>query len=79
MNKVVFYIALMGLSIGAFAQNKFELNVEVIDAKTNTFLESAEVIIEPCQCGGVTDSKGFFEIELVEDDYNISIACFLVN
>ena len=74
MNKVVFYIALMGLSIGAFAQNKFELNVEVIDAKTNTFLESAEVIIEPCQCGGVTDSKGFFEIELVEDDYNISIA-----
>lgn len=49
------------------------LTVEVYDQLSNKPLESAEITIMPCACGGITNTKGIFSINLPLNTYTINI------
>ncbi|MEZ4809783.1 MAG: TonB-dependent receptor [Allomuricauda sp.] len=56
------------------AQNpEHNLSVRVIDKDSRLPIEFAQVSIVPCQCGGVTNEEGEFEITLRQGTYQVSI------
>ncbi len=52
---------------------KFEISFKVKDKSTNTNLADAQIFITPCDCGGVTDSNGFFAVNLSKATYSLSV------
>ena len=52
---------------------EFLLVVEVIDELTQQPLESAEIIIDQCSCGGITNNNGIFSINLPQNSYSVHI------
>ncbi len=52
---------------------KFEISFKVKDKSTNTNLADAQIFITPCDCGGVTDSNGFFAVNLPKATYSLSV------
>lgn len=50
------------------------LSFQILDNVTGLPLESAEVVIQPCACGGITNSSGRFNIILPQDKYTITIS-----
>ena len=66
----------MGLSL-AYGQSdtrKYELSIIVRNADTRLPMESAEIVIQPCNCGGITSSRGIFNIDLPATTYTITIS-----
>ncbi len=53
---------------------EYEISLKIISQKTNSPLSNADIIIEPCECGGVSDSNGLFSIQLPENEYKISVS-----
>lgn len=59
----------------SLAQDKgHELSFKIIDFNSGKPLESADVFIRPCDCGGISDSNGLFSINLPENSYQIIIS-----
>ncbi|CAN0576187.1 unnamed protein product, partial [Ectocarpus sp. 12 AP-2014] len=56
----------------ANAQTK-NLSVQVNESATGQPLQSTEIAISPCQCGGLTNAVGSFSIALPEARYRITI------
>ncbi len=52
----------------------YAISLEVLDQATGLPLESAEVAIQPCACGGITNPSGRFSIQLPENTYSLSIS-----
>ncbi|PCJ97958.1 MAG: TonB-dependent receptor [Flavobacteriaceae bacterium] len=51
-----------------------ELSFKIIDNFTGRPLQNADVFIQPCDCGGISDSDGMFSIRLPENNYQIIIS-----
>ncbi len=66
----LFFSALLVHSIEA---QKYELSFNIKDQAVNESLEGAQIYMTPCNCGGVTNDKGFFTINLPKGEYNLSI------
>lgn len=54
--------------------SEYELSLKVIDQRTDSPLENAQIFISLCKCGGVTDNNGFFSIKLPENTYTINVS-----
>ena len=52
---------------------EYLLVVEVIDELTQQPLESAEIIIDQCSCGGITNNNGIFSINLPQNTYSVHV------
>ncbi len=50
------------------------LSLQILDNATGLALESAEVVIQPCACGGITNASGRFNMSLPQDRYTITIS-----
>lgn len=62
------------LSYSAVAQvTNYTLSLEVVNEATGLPMESAEISIAPCSCGGVTNLSGRFSISLPSDTYTVRI------
>ena len=59
------------LSSNTIAAQEYLLVVDVIDELTQQPLESAEIIIDQCSCGGITNNKGIFSINLPQNSYSV--------
>ncbi len=53
---------------------QFTLTIEVLDNEMNLPLESAEILITPCSCGGITNAEGKFVESLPGGSYEIRIS-----
>lgn len=51
-----------------------EITFKVSNLYTSTPIENATIFIKPCECGGVTDSNGFYTTTLPADKYIIHIS-----
>ena len=51
-----------------------EVTFQVSNVYTATPIENATIFIKPCECGGVTDSNGFYTTTLPEGEYRIHIS-----
>ncbi len=59
----------------SYSQNKeYKLSFKVIDQETGLNVDNAQILITPCNCGGVTDYTGGFNIKLVKNTYAINIS-----
>ncbi|MDO5977638.1 TonB-dependent receptor [Flavivirga spongiicola] len=52
----------------------YELSFKVINETTGKALQDADISIQPCSCGGVTDVDGRFLIKLPKDTYTVTIS-----
>ncbi len=52
---------------------EYILVVEVKEELANKPLESAEILIAPCSCGGITNNKGLFSINLPKNTYTVKV------
>ncbi len=69
---ILFLVSLFNVS---YSQNKeYELSFKVIDQETGLNVDNAQILIRPCNCGGVTDYTGGFNIKLVKNTYTINIS-----
>ena len=50
------------------------LSFQILDNVTGLPLESAAVTIQPCACGGITNSSGRYSIVLPQNNYTITIS-----
>lgn len=66
------FIFTMFFSSSLSAQ-EFLLGVEVYEKSTNQPLESAEITIQPCACGGITNNNGLFTIWLMANTYELTV------
>jgi len=64
---------IFSLFIVSIQAQEHTLSVQVRDLVTGLPLESAEVILQPCACGGITNTSGRFSMVLPQDKYNITI------
>lgn len=61
-------------SILSFSQDRvYELSIKVNNQLNYTPLKNAQIAINPCDCGGITNEEGVFSIQLPEDTYIIDI------
>lgn len=60
------------VAFSASAQ-EYTLSLQIRDVLTGLPLESAEVLLQPCACGGITNASGRFSIDLPEDTYTMTI------
>ena len=67
------FLIFLLFTLSALAQ-EHTLSFQVLDEVTGLPLESAEVAIQPCACGGITNKTGRFSIVLPQDEYTITIA-----
>ncbi|SNR28602.1 TonB-dependent Receptor Plug Domain [Maribacter sedimenticola] len=58
---------------GTLSAQEFLLGVEVYEKSTNQPLESAEITIQPCACGGITNNNGLFTIRLKANTYELTV------
>lgn len=55
-------------------EKEYELSFKIIDFNTGKPLESADVFIQPCECGGISNEDGLFSIKLPEKKYQVIIS-----
>ena len=53
--------------------DSYRLSVVVSELENGQALEGAEVSITPCSCGGVTNTRGSYSIELKPDTYTVEV------
>jgi len=71
--KTFFFSFLMALfSVGVFSQ-EFALSLSITDMETKNPLGSVTVILDPCNCGGISNPSGLFYKRLKADTYTLSI------
>ncbi|NMH87518.1 TonB-dependent receptor [Flavivirga algicola] len=59
----------------SYSQNKeYKLSFKIIDQETGLNVDNAQILITPCDCGGVTDYTGSFNVKLVKNTYTINIS-----
>ena len=70
---LILVFACVILYSGTLKAQEYPLGVEVFEKSSNQSLQSAEIVINPCSCGGITNNNGLFTIYLPENLYTISI------
>src|SRR5690606_21820815 len=74
-NYILFILFFLTSPLCLLAQSgEHEVTIEVSDLYTGTPIENATIFIKPCECGGVTDSNGFYTTTLPEGEYRIHIS-----
>jgi len=76
MTKVKAYllgVILVSIMTSEVYSQEYGLTFEVLDEATGLFLEDAEIEIQPCDCGGVTNKNGFFALNLPTGTYTIRV------
>lgn len=51
-----------------------KLSVVVINQQSGSPLSNAQIYINPCTCGGVTNENGLFTIDLFKNNYTVTIS-----
>ena len=69
MKQLLFLILLTAVS-NIQAQN-FEWNILVKNSNTSASIEFANVLIQPCSCGGISDAKGKVSVSLEAGNYEV--------
>lgn len=72
LTKIFLVLILFFFGLITYAQD-FTLSLIVVTEETNLPLDNAQVSITPCTCGGVTNDKGRFSIDLPQGDYSVSV------
>ncbi|MEC7265114.1 MAG: TonB-dependent receptor, partial [Bacteroidota bacterium] len=52
---------------------EYRMSFNILNAKTGAGVENAEIAIEPCKCGGVSDEQGRFSINLPKANYRVTV------
>ena len=65
-------LLLIFISMSAYGQ-EYSLTLNVSDKETKDPLGSVTVIIDPCNCGGISNPSGIFSKRLKADTYTLSI------
>ncbi|UWX55199.1 carboxypeptidase-like regulatory domain-containing protein [Maribacter litopenaei] len=73
-NSPHFILYTIFLMVGMASARTRELSFQIMDGASKTPLVNTEISISPCGCGGISDDRGRFSIELPEADYRITIA-----
>lgn len=68
-----FFVLLFALSFFTGQSQEYKLSFKVVNGETNEPLENVNILITPCACGGATDDKGLFAINLSKNKYQIRI------
>ncbi|WP_044632957.1 TonB-dependent receptor [Neotamlana sedimentorum] len=63
---VLQFICFFGIGYGQ--NQEYQLSLQVLNQKTGTPMENVNIFIEPCSCGGVTNSRGEFSINLPKNN-----------
>lgn len=65
-------LLVLGLASQSFLAQTHTLTFKILDEQKKSF-EGAQIILTPCSCGGVTDTKGEFSIALPKNTYTAKI------
>ncbi|MEK6152085.1 carboxypeptidase-like regulatory domain-containing protein [Flavobacteriaceae bacterium 3-367] len=55
-------------------QRTYELSVQVLNGDTGFPMNDADISIQPCDCGGVSDVQGRFAISLPSTNYRVTVS-----
>nr|WP_299073890.1 TonB-dependent receptor [uncultured Allomuricauda sp.] len=69
-NNYLFWVFLL-LGISAVQGQEYKLSIRITDGSLGDAMENVGISITPCQCGGITDDKGQFTIDLPANSYRI--------
>ncbi|NDV42667.1 TonB-dependent receptor [Flagellimonas sediminis] len=53
---------------------EYQMSFKILNMNTGIGVENAEIGIEPCRCGGVSDEQGRFSITLPEANYQVTVS-----
>ncbi|MEM6542140.1 MAG: TonB-dependent receptor, partial [Bacteroidota bacterium] len=67
------FLLLLCLTIFRIQSQEYALSFTIVDEKSAIAVENANILISPCNCGGVSDKDGKFSITLPQDNYRAVI------
>ena len=67
------FLFLTVFTLAIVNSQEYTLEVIVNDKESNTPLSDVTILIDKCNCGGITNSKGVFSVSLSKDIYNVEI------
>ncbi|NJB70983.1 hypothetical protein GGR42_001445 [Saonia flava] len=67
-------ICVLSFNFGLGQDSEHKLTFKIVDFTTGKPLESADVFIQPCDCGGITDRDGLLSLNLPENRYQIIVS-----
>lgn len=53
--------------------SQYKLSFKVIDQNTGQPIQNAQILIIPCECGGITDGMGALTLELPSNTYSVKV------
>ena len=71
--RTYFYCLLVLLFSGGVFAQEFVLTLFVTDLETKDPLGNVTVLLDPCSCGGISNSSGIFSKRLKADTYTLSV------
>jgi hypothetical protein len=72
LNLVFLFVLSFMLTCSIFAQ-EFSLTLSITDADSSEPLYGVTVLLDPCNCGGITNTSGIFSKRLEADIYKLSV------
>ena len=66
------YLLFLGFPFSIFAQ-EFSLTLSIIDADSSDPLYGVTVLLDPCNCGGITNQSGIFSKRVKANTYSLTI------
>lgn len=69
----LFILALFAVDTGYGQTKESNLSIKIVNRENGKPLENADVYIQPCDCGGISNRDGVFSIELPQDNYQIAV------
>ena len=70
--KFVLCISFLSISTLIYGQD-YTLTVKVVDQSDNSPLDGVTILLDPCKCGGITNTNGIFSKKLKKDSYSLQI------
>ena len=70
--KFVLCISFLPISTLIYGQD-YTLTVKVVDQSDNSPLDGVTILLDPCKCGGITNTNGIFSKKLKKDSYSLQI------
>ena len=67
-----FYLLFLAFPFSIFAQ-EFSLTLSIIDADSSDPLYGVTVLLDPCNCGGITNQSGIFSKRVKANTYSLTI------
>lgn len=69
----LFILALFAVDTGYGQTKESNLSIKIVNRENGKPLENADVYIQPCECGGISNRDGVFSIDLPQDNYQIAV------